>query len=319
MENHVRFSDSTRRVALVTGVGGGIGAAIAVQLAAMDCDIIVHRMRPVSQEIEQLQERIKAHGARCVSITGDLGDTFAAEQFVAAAIERLGGIDVLVNSAAWDPGCVELEQCTPEFLDHMWGVNVRAPLLLIRSMVRYLQVRRLPGCIVNISSIHAWHSVAGHVGYAASKGALEALTRQLAVELGPIGIRINAVAPAFIEVSRTTRGRSASDLSQVAQRTPLQRNGQPEDVAALVGFLCSEQARHITGQVYAVDGGTSCVLATHPLHPSEASTCSPPSPIAEIKPNAISQNAGKEGRPASRISQDCRCFSDYRCSVYIVR
>jgi len=253
------------RVALVTGVGGGLGTSIAVSLAAAGFDLVIHRLKSLPDEIQQVQDRVQRLGRRCAAIVGDLGDVAFAERPVSFAIERFGQLDVLVNNAAWDPGRVPLEECSPEFLNRIWAVNVRAPLLLIRAFVRALRARAARGSIVNISSIHCWQSVSGFAAYAASKGALESLTRQLAVELGPHGIRINAVAPAFVEVPRTIDGQNPANLTQVARRTPLQCNGQPEDVAALVAFLGSNAARWITGQTYVLDGGTSCVLPTHPL------------------------------------------------------
>jgi NAD(P)-dependent dehydrogenase (short-subunit alcohol dehydrogenase family) len=257
-------------VAVVTGADGGIGQAVAARLAADGFDLVVHHLGEPSDGLRRLCARVEQLGRRCAAVAGDFSDAAAAQRPMALAMERFGRADVLVNNAAWAPGAVALDQCSAEILDRVWAVNVRAPLLLSGEFVKQARVRRMSGSIVNISSIHACHSVPGHVTYAASKGAIGALTRQLAVELGPLGIRVNAVAPGFVEVARTTQGRNPADLARMANRTPLGRNGQPEDVAALVAFLCSDQSRHITGQTYTIDGGTSCVLSTHPLGPEDA-------------------------------------------------
>jgi NAD(P)-dependent dehydrogenase (short-subunit alcohol dehydrogenase family) len=256
-------------VAVVTGADGGIGQAIAVRFAADGFDLVVHYLEDKSDRVWRLCDRIERAGRRCAAVAGDFSDAAAAQRPMALALERFGRADVLVNNAAWAPQAAALDQCSPDLLDRVWAVNVRAPLLLCGEFVKQARARRTSGSIVNISSIHACQSVPGHVAYAASKGALGAMTRQLAVELGPLGIRVNAVAPGFVEVDRTTQGRSPADLTRMANRTPLGRSGQPEDVAALVVFLCSEQARHITGQIYTIDGGTSCVLPTHPLGPGD--------------------------------------------------
>ena len=260
----------TARVAVVTGADGGIGHAIALRLADEGFDLVVHHLGAVSARFRQLCERIEQAGRRCTAIAGDFSDASAALRPMTHAKERFGRVDVLVNNAAWAPAALELDQCSPEFLDRVWAVNVRAPLLLSGEFVKQAKARKTAGSIVNISSIHALHSVRGHVAYATSKGAIDAMTRQLAVELGPLGIRVNAVAPGFVEVARTTQGRNPADLARMASRTPLGRNGQPEHVAALVAFLCSDQAQHISGQTYTIDGGTSCVLPTHPLGSEDA-------------------------------------------------
>jgi NAD(P)-dependent dehydrogenase (short-subunit alcohol dehydrogenase family) len=255
----------TSRVALVTGTDGGIGLAIAKRLWTDGYQLALHHLAASPAGPQPLCEQAAQAGRPCVMIGGDLADASLPERCVALALAQFGRIDLLVNNAAWDPGRMYLEQCTPELLDQMWAVNVRAPLLLSRAMLRAARARSRPGVIVNIGSIQAWHSVPGQAAYAACKGAINTLTRQLAVELGPAGIRVNAVAPGFVEVARTVEGRAPADVARMAQRTPLGRNSQPGDVAALVAFLASDEARQITGQTYVLDAGTSCVLSTHPL------------------------------------------------------
>jgi len=256
---------SASRVALVTGTDGGIGAAIAERLAADGYRLVLHCLHEVSDMVRwRCQDDAQGRG-ECVAIAGDLADAAMADRCVALALERFGRLDLLVNNAAWDPGRVDLEQCTSEFLDRMWAVNVRAPLLLIRAFAGQAKRQANGGAIVNIGSLQAWHSVAGRAAYAAAKGAINALTRQLAVELGPAGIRVNAVAPGFVEVPRTVEGRDPAIVARMARRAPLGRNTQPDDVAALVAFLASDAARQITGQTCVIDAGTGCVLPTHPL------------------------------------------------------
>jgi len=258
------------RVAVVTGVDGGIGEAVALRLAAERFHLVLHHLETMSEQIRQLCDGIGTGGNTCIAVDGDFVDPVAAQQLMARAMEHFGRVDVLVNNAAWSPGRVAVEDCSSEFIDRVWAVNVRAPLLLIGMFAKQARAWSAGGSVINISSIHARHSVSGCAAYAASKGAIDAMTRQLAVELGPAGIRINAVAPGFVEVPRTVQGRAPADVLRMATRTPLKRNGEPEDIAALVAFLCSPEARHITGQSYVIDGGTSCVLPTHPLEAEDA-------------------------------------------------
>ena len=121
-------------------------------------------------------ERIESYGVKCVPVAGDFADLAMARQPMARAMEHFGRVDILVNNAAWSPGRVAVEDCSPDILDRVWAVNVRAPLLLTAMFVKQARARRSGGSVVNISSIHALHSVSGCTAYAASKGAIGAMT-----------------------------------------------------------------------------------------------------------------------------------------------
>lgn len=251
-----------RRRAFVTGVSGGISPAIVRSLAEAGFDVALH-CRTSNDEVAGLAESL-SHGKKCRSfvVTGDLADPDRLCGMVDEAAERLGGLDALVNSAAWDPGAHPLDTIDRAFVDQMLAVNVAAPLMMSQAAAKWM-CENGGGSIVNISSVHSRASLAGHSVYAATKGALEAMTRQLSVELGPARVRVNAVVPGFIAVSRTMANKTPEKLRKISDRTPLRRIGQPDDVAGVVTFLCSDAAAFVTGECMTIDGGASYRMPTH--------------------------------------------------------
>jgi 3-oxoacyl-[acyl-carrier protein] reductase len=249
-------------VALVTGGGGGLGAAMCQALADAGYRVVVHYAHDpaAAQAVVQTLESRRQHAC---AIHADFSRSGAAEGLIADVLERCGRIDVLVNNAAWDPGARPLGATDEQFIDTVLAINVRAPLLLASGASQWWIRAGCGGSIVNVGSIQSAHCVAGHSAYAASKGALDAMTRQLAVELGPYGIRVNGVAPGFIEIPRTVKGRPGYDRERVGRRIPLGRVGFPEDVAGVVAFLCSDAARYVNGEIITIDGGSVRQLPTH--------------------------------------------------------
>jgi 3-oxoacyl-[acyl-carrier protein] reductase len=230
------------KLALVTGAAGGIGAATARRLASDGWQVVVTARSRMDQAVALAAEI----GGRAVA--ADLSQPGATDQLVDAVLAREGRIDALVNNAAGleqgpDGGVTQAHR-------DMIEVNLSSPIAL---MDRMRNVMAPGGAIVNISSLNAVRPPVGAAVYTATKGGLDAATTAFARELGPGGIRVNAVAPGLIEKPEAPR--PAEIVAMVVEQTPLGRTGTPEDIAGAVAFLLSEDARFITGQVLTVSGG----------------------------------------------------------------
>ncbi|MDR7574067.1 MAG: SDR family oxidoreductase [Armatimonadota bacterium] len=236
------------RVVLITGARRGIGRAVAARAASLGARVVVHaRTREQAETAARLPGEPTVH-----AVWGDLGTAEGVRAVVTAAGELYGRLDGLVNNAGLAL-VRSADQLTPEEWDLQFAVNVRAIFFACQTALPYL-LRSAAPAVVNISSLHATVAVPGRVAYAASKAAVDHLTRTLAVEWAPRGIRVNAVAPGYVRTEQVAR-LLAEAGQQITARTPLGRLAEPEDVAAAVCFLLSPAARHITGVVLAVDGG----------------------------------------------------------------
>jgi len=194
-----------------------------------------------------------------VVVVADLAEADAPAAVAAQALDALGGVDVLVNSAA-----VAARLATADtdaaLIDGLLAVNVRAPLLLIAALVGAMTARG-GGSIVNLSSVSGLVGTPRRAAYAASKGALDAATRSLAIELGPVGIRVNAVAPGVVDTALWARNKTVPGVvAAIEAQTPLRRWATPEDIADVIVFLASDAARFITGETIAADGGMARTL-----------------------------------------------------------
>lgn len=239
------------RVALVTGGSRGIGRSVALQLGAEGACVVVNYLK-AADEAEAVVAEIEAAGGHAIACGGDVGEESDVRQLVRAAVRRFGRLDVLVANAGTVDDAL-LGAMSVDAWDRVVQTNLRGPFLCIREALPPL-MRNRSGSIVCLSSIAADRAGRGHANYVAAKGGVNAMVRSLAVELAPKGLRVNAVSPGVVLTDMSSRVRNLANDEILAQ-IPLKRFGTPEDVAAAVCFLASDDASYITGEVLQVTGG----------------------------------------------------------------
>jgi len=240
------------KVAVVTGAGDGIGRAIALALAREGADVAVNDVE--SERAERVSAEISAIGRRSLAVTADVGQGSAVDEMFDRVISSFGTLDILVNNAGIGQRLVA-EDITEADWRRVVDVNLTGVFLCSRAAIRVMKPRRR-GQIVNVASIAGKRiSIHGGVHYTASKAGVIGLTRHLAFELGPFGIRVNAICPGETLTSLMERIGDPAVLEQSRRRTPLGRLATPEDQANAVLLLLSERAEFITGVALDVDGG----------------------------------------------------------------
>jgi 3-oxoacyl-[acyl-carrier protein] reductase len=237
------------RVAMVTGASRGIGRAIALRLAARGATVIAGAR---GDHAEAVVEEIRAAGGTAERVAIDVTDAGRLQEVVTAIIERHGRVDVLVNNAGITRDQLLLRMKREDW-DAVLDTNLTAAFTCCQAVIKPM-IKQRWGRIINLTSVVGQSGNAGQANYAASKAGLIGFTKSLALELASRNITVNAVAPGLIETDMT-RAVSASAHEEWAARIPLKRLGTPEDVAAAVEFLASDEAAYITGHVLAVNGG----------------------------------------------------------------
>ncbi|MBQ4612018.1 MAG: 3-oxoacyl-ACP reductase FabG [Clostridia bacterium] len=239
------------KVALVTGASRGIGRAVAVRLAQMGYDIAV-LYHEATASAHAVVEQLNGFGVRAIAYPCDVADSVAVNETVERITDEMGEISALVNNAG-----VAQQKLFTDLTDEDWhrmmGVNLDGTFFVTRAVLKGM-LQRHEGTIVNVSSMWGQVGASCEVHYSAAKAAVIGMTKALAKEVGPSGVRVNCVAPGVIKTDMM-RDFDEETLAALTDETPLMRLGSPEDVANVVAFLLSDEASFITGQVIAPNGG----------------------------------------------------------------
>jgi len=250
------------KVAVVTGGGKGIGAGISKALATERAKVLFnYNSNPAMAEDTVAQ--IKAAGGTAIAVKADVSDRAQVDAMMAKAAEAFGGIDILVNNAAWQPN-MDIDEYSPEFYDNIMNINLGGYFRCIQSALPYLKKSSCPRVIL-ISSVHGKRPTDFDVGYAMTKGGIKMLTREAAIELAKYNITVNAILPGGVKIE------FKSGYTQPFKRVVVERERKyphflldnriavPQDVANLVLFLASEYSGYITGANIRLDGGTMLI------------------------------------------------------------
>ncbi len=238
------------RAVLITGAGNGIGRAAALRMAAMGATVGVNDLKP--EFVEATCATIAQAGGRAVPLVGTVGTRDGMRAAVFALRDAAGRLDVLVNNAAW-VRYQPVAEIAPETLDRMVEVGFKAVIWGIQAAAEAMGEDG--GSIINIASTAGLRATPSSVVYSGIKAGVMGITRAAAADLGPRGIRVNAIAPSAVPTEGTARHRTAEKDARRIARTPLGRLGTVDDIARAIAFLATDQASFVSGQVLAVDGG----------------------------------------------------------------
>lgn len=244
--------DLSGRVAVVTGAGRGIGRAVAIALAEAGAEVCL-TARTLSQ-LEQAADEVRARGRRALVVAGDAADPATAERAVERTVAEFGGLHLLVNNAGMEM-MKPLMECHESDFDQVMSVNVKSMMLFTKAAGRSMIENKF-GRIVNLASTGSFIAGPNQSLYHASKAACAHFTRAAAIEWARHNITVNAVAPGWVRTDLISHLTSDKDkLNRYLKAIPMRRLGEPEEIAAVVAFLCSDHARFMTGSVVVVDGG----------------------------------------------------------------
>jgi len=241
------------RVALVTGASRGIGRAIALRLGRDGATVAVNH--PGEHEnANAVVEQITAAGGRAMAVEADVADSAQVAAMIEQVRASLGPVDILVNNAGIAPP-TDFFDITEELWDRTHAVNLKGAFLCAQAVARDLVARGAPGRLIFISSVSAWVGGGDLVHYTPTKAGVSSLTKSLAIVLGPHGITSNAVLPGTILTDINREDLTPEKTAYFEQRTPLGRLGDPTDIADVVAFMCTQDARYMNGSEVLVDGG----------------------------------------------------------------
>lgn len=239
------------KVAVVTGGSRGIGKAIALKLASFGADIVINYSNSESEAIDTIKE-IERLGRKALALKADVSKMEEAELLSSRALEEFGSVDILVNNAGITRDNLLMRMSEKEW-DDVFNVNTKGTFNITKSLIRSM-LKRKNCSIINITSVVGISGNSGQCNYSSSKAAIIGFTKSLAKEVAKKNIRVNAVAPGFIETNMTDK--LSDDVKRdYAERIPLGRLGNPEDIANAVAYLASDMSGYMTGQVLIVDGG----------------------------------------------------------------
>jgi len=259
------------KLVLVTGAGTGIGRGVALEVARQGADVALHYSSSARGALEAVEE-INAMGRPAIAIQGNLGEVAECRRVVDEAVAFLGGLDGVVSNAG-NTRVIDFLDVTEEQFNSLYHLNIRGEFFVAQQAVRYMIERgrelrrRFPdrpwagGSIVNVSSVHGFVGCPGHSVYAGTKGAINAFSRELAVELCPLHIRVNVIAPGTIEVPNYFNLYPTYNREAGNRLVPWGRVGLPEDVGYLAVYLLSDAAEFMTGHVIYFDGGLTATMA----------------------------------------------------------
>lgn len=240
------------KVALITGGDSGIGRSVAVAFAKEGADIAIVYLNE-HDDAKEAKRHVEETGRRCLLIDGDIGEESFCEQAVEQTVKELGKLDILVNNAGEQHPQGRIEDITDAQLQRTFKTNIFAMFYLTKAAMS--QLKRHTGVIINTASVTAYRGSANLLDYSATKGAIVAFTRSLSANLAPDGIRVNGVAPGPIWTPLIPSTFDANQVSQFGGDTPMQRPGQPQELAPSYVYLASADSSYVTGQILHVNGG----------------------------------------------------------------
>ncbi|MCW2974302.1 MAG: 3-oxoacyl-(acyl-carrier-protein) reductase [Thermoleophilia bacterium] len=242
----------TGKRALITGGDSGIGRAVAVLFAREGADVAIAYLDEETDAAET-KRLVEAEGRTCHTFSGDLAEVAWCEQLVTQAADALGGLDILVNNAAEQHVDTDFEDITPEQVERTFRTNILAMFHVTRTALKHLSEG---STIINTTSVTNYKGKPELVDYATTKGAITSFTRSLSGQLVERGIRVNGVAPGPIWTPLIPASFSEEEVAKFGQDVPMQRPGQPEELAPAYVYLASQDSSYVTGQVIHVNGGT---------------------------------------------------------------